>query len=99
MKKSHEKIRHNSYANIYIILHVHMKKSQTDNCTNTPFVYICFKLIDFAILSIHNNIELYNDSCPVSWGGRIHRLLLCRGVRPLTSVQDMTPNNLMVRFQ
>ena len=40
------------------------------------------------------------DSCPVSWGSRIHWLHLCRGVRPpLTSVLDMTLNNLMVRFQ
>ena len=39
--------------------------------------------------------------CPVDWGCRIHRLLLCRGVRPHppTSVLDMTLNNLMVRFQ
>ena len=38
--------------------------------------------------------------CPVGWGCRIHRLLLCRGVRsPPTSVLDMTLNNLMVRFQ
>ena len=30
-------------------------------------------------------------SCPVYWGCRIHRLLLCRGVRlPLTSVLDLT---------
>ena len=40
------------------------------------------------------------ECCPVSWGCRIHRLLLCRGVRlPLTSVLIMTVNNLMVRFQ
>ena len=38
--------------------------------------------------------------CPVGWSCRIRRLLLCRGVRPpLTSVLDMTLNNLMVRFQ
>ena len=38
--------------------------------------------------------------CPVGWGCRIHRLLLCRGVRPpQTSVLDMTLNNPMVRFQ
>ena len=38
---------------------------------------------------------------PVGWSGRIHRLYLCRGVRPphITSVLDMTLNNLMVRFQ
>ena len=39
--------------------------------------------------------------CPVSWGCRIHWLHLCRGVRPppITSVLDMTLNNLMLRFQ
>ena len=38
--------------------------------------------------------------CRVSWGCRILWLHLCRGVRPpLTSVLDMTLNNLMVRFQ
>ena len=45
--------------------------------------------------------HLKKHSCPVGWGCRIHRLLLCRGVRPPppTSVLDMTLNNLMVRFQ
>ena len=39
-------------------------------------------------------------SCPVSWGCRIHWRHLCRGVNPpITSVLDMTLNNLMVRFQ
>ena len=38
---------------------------------------------------------------PLGWGCRIHRLLLCRGVRtpPTTSVLYMTLNNLMMRFQ
>ena len=37
---------------------------------------------------------------PVTWGCRIHWLHLGRGVRPLlTSVLDMTLNNLMVWFQ
>ena len=39
-------------------------------------------------------------SCQVCWGWRIHWLHLCRGERPtLTSVLDMTLNNLMVRLQ
>ena len=39
------------------------------------------------------------SDCPIGWGCRIHRLLLCRGVKPLPmSVLDMTLN-LMVRFQ
>ena len=37
---------------------------------------------------------------PSRWGCRIHRLLLCRGVRPPpTSDLHMTLNNLMVSFQ
>ena len=37
---------------------------------------------------------------PVGWNCRIHRLHLCWGVRsPPTSVQDMTLNNQMVKFQ
>ena len=46
-------------------------------------------------------VALNRVPCPVGWGCRIHRLLLCRGVRPLppTRVLDMTLNNLMVRFQ
>ena len=42
------------------------------------------------------------DHCPVGLGSRIHRLHLCREVRPLPtarSVLDMTLNNLMVRIQ
>ena len=40
--------------------------------------------------------------CAVTWGCRMHQLLLCRGVRPPPppmSVLHMTLNNLMVRFQ
>ncbi len=40
-------------------------------------------------------------SCPVNWGCRIHRLHLCRGVKPYPPMRvlDMTLNNLMVGFQ
>ena len=38
--------------------------------------------------------------CPVCLDCKIYRLLLCTGARPLTmTVQNMTLNNLMVRFQ
>ena len=38
--------------------------------------------------------------CSVSWDCRMHRLLLCWGIRPPPmSVQDMTLSNLIVRFQ
>ena len=41
-----------------------------------------------------------NFTYPVGWGCRIHRLLICRGVRtPTTSVLDMALNNLMMWFQ
>ena len=43
---------------------------------------------------------------PISWGCRIHRLFLCRRVRPPhththtpTSVLDIALNDLIVRFQ
>ena len=37
--------------------------------------------------------------CPVGWGCRMHRLNLCRGMRPSPSVLDMIINDLMMRFQ
>ena len=27
-------------------------------------------------------MKSFNSVCPVGWGSRIHRLFLCRGVRP-----------------
>ena len=46
-------------------------------------------------------LQLLQQICPVSWGCRIHRLLLCSGVRlpPPNECPDMTLNNLIVRFQ
>ena len=51
---------------------------------------------DQHVISQYGN---YN-AVPVGWGGRMHRLHFCRGVRspPPTSVQIMTLNNLMVRL-
>ena len=51
------------------------------------------------ILSTESMFEYCN--CSVGWDCRIHRLLLCRGVRPSpqTSVLSMTLNNLMMRFK
>ena len=38
--------------------------------------------------------RFHDRYCPVGWGCRIHKLPLCRGVRPLpTRVLDMTQNN------
>ena len=50
-------------------------------------------------LSLHRNAT-QSINCPVSWGCRIHQLLLCRWVKhPSTNILNMTLNNLMVRFQ
>ena len=72
-------------------------------------IMICLKTISitYEYLKIYKSVQIISfknsyfiSFCPVSWGCRIHRLHLCRGViPPLTSVLDMTLNNLMVRFQ
>ena len=52
-----------------------------------------------AIISIRVISKALSLTCPVSWNCRIHWLFLCGQVRPpLTSVLNMTINNLMVRF-
>ena len=62
------------------------------NFEHKRYFYIFDKISNSSLTQINH--------CPVGWGCRIHRLHLCRGVRPpLTSVLDMTLNNLMVRFQ
>ena len=62
--------------------------------------YSCTKNMS-QIMNSHDNELINKFHCPVGWGCRIHRLHLCRGVRPPppTSVLDMTVNHLMVRFQ
>ena len=57
-----------------------------------------FLLLYFGMLNLI--LSIFRVCCPASWGCRIHRLLLCRGVRPPPNeCPDMTLNNLMVRFQ
>ena len=57
-------------------------------------IYSRFDMIGHSLRFFPINIY-----CPVGWGCRIHRLHLCRGVRPPPmSVLDMALNNLMVRF-
>ena len=66
----------------------------------TLSVCSCFHWLCLSVCSCFHSLSLCLFLCPVSWGCRIHWLHLCRGVRPpLTSVLDMTLNNLMVRFQ
>ena len=77
------------------------------------FVYYLFSMPLVCIWYIyyhhHNQVILlawislilsrHLSLCPVSWGCKIHRLHLCRGVRPPNKCPDMTLNNLIVRFQ
>ena len=64
--------------------------------TNKEVIQLSTQLL----LKFLNMLLSLQISCRVSWGCRIHRLPLCRGVRPPpTNVQDRTLNNLMVRFQ
>ena len=70
-----------------------------------PFLLFSFFITRFSFLkpssfllpTHHFPFNRYFLHCPVGWGCRIHRLLLCRGVT--TSVLNMILNNLMVRFQ
>ena len=57
----------------------------------------CTAITDFTVLTTNNDNKTFQRSvqikgCPVGWGCRIHRLHLCRGLRPPppTSVLDMT---------
>ena len=61
-------------------------------------------VLDATLLNTqHSKVRIKGkgEYCPVDRGSRIHRLLLCRWVRPpySTSVLDLTLNNLMFRFQ
>ena len=48
---------------------------------------------------LFSSLSTNSAHCLVVWGCRIHRLHLCRGVKPSpTSILDMTLNNLMVRL-
>ena len=61
----------------------------------TPFA------ADLSQLNKYEMTNLFLQTLRLPWGCRIHRLLLCRGVRtpPLPMSLDVTINNLMVRFQ
>ena len=61
-----------------------------------------FSLLPSSVLYFYSYVTAtQNLFCLVGWGCRIHWLHLCRGVDPppLTSVLDMTLNNLIVKFQ
>ena len=45
----------------------------------TLLIYICIYIHIYVYMYVNIYIYIY---CPVGWGCRIHRLLLCRGVRP-----------------
>ena len=58
-------------------------------------------MLDSPWLLLHlrkQSLHLHSDTTPVSWCYRIHRLHLCRSVRP-PPTSDMTLNHLMARLQ
>ena len=58
-----------------------------------------FSYIHFYFTTIVLFVPNLSSDCSVGWGGRIHRLNLCRGVRPLTNgCPDMTLNDLMMKI-
>ena len=62
----------------------------------TNFLLLFAAVVKFCSLYLVQVSKFCN--CPVGWGCRIHRLLLCRGVRPppnTTSVLNITLNHLM----
>ena len=85
---------------IFNIRAAHHKNLSPWNCQNhEDWSYVAQDTVELA-RSCCQNGRLLPIDCSVGWGCRIHRLLLCRGVRPPpTSVLDMTLNNLMVKFQ
>ena len=51
------------------------------------YIFTCIYITAIGIAGFY--VFLSSPLYPVDWGYRTHRLLLCRGVRPPTSVQDM----------
>ena len=71
-------------------------------CSIKSFLYFPYINSPLSLIKVKQIQSLHIPRfCPVVWDCRIHWLHLCRGVRPppLTSVLDMTLNNLMVRFR
>ena len=72
--------------------------------TSCSIVCLFFSYLAKSIYSFISSFSFFSFFffffCPVGWGCRIHRLLLCRGVKPPQRVSwYMTINNLMVRLQ
>ena len=60
-------------------------------------VCVCLSVCIYIYIYIYICVLKYhNINCPVAWGCKLHRLLLCRGVRPPRSVLDMALKDLMV---
>ena len=45
-------------------------------------VCVCMYIYIYIYIHTHTQTYIHTYTCPVGWGCRIHRLLLCRGVRP-----------------
>ena len=69
------------------------------HCT-LSMIIICLHTVIWYQVPLSDTNYLYTIICsPVSWGCRIHWLLLCREVRPLPmNVLHMNINNLIVRW-
>ena len=82
------KLKENEKKDKYLNLAKELKKKHNKKLWNRKVSTIPIVIVAFS--TVTTGLSKGVD-CPVSWGCRIHRLLLCRGVRPLpTSVPDMT---------
>ena len=67
----------------------------TDIWRENSWIHIFLK----SISAMWNANSLIQAFYPVGLGSKIHRLHLCRGVRPPNKCPDMTLNNLMVKLR
>ena len=93
--------KQDGYLNSNRTLMKHLEKKLDKNFSSV-LLAVLNKAVPYKIVVVQPLTSYLTKvfNCPVSWGCRIHWLHLGWGVRPpLTSVLDMTLNNLMVRFQ
>ena len=67
---------------LYIIIVLSVRISFTSENVRLLMLLLCFINWMLFYVAIFRKVTRKWDNCPVSWGCRIHWLLLCRGVRP-----------------